>query len=318
MSEALSIKVFDLHCDTASTCLAKKQDLFLNNCQLDLKRGNQFQKWIQTFAFWIDDRYRGEDAWQDFEQQYAFFTAQCDRYADAVRHFSDSGSVCEYCCNVLLSIEGGAVLGGRLERIAELKKRGIRFFTLVWNEKNEIASGAQAAGGLTAFGKEAVAELERNRILVDISHLNDESFYDLIQLTQQPLIATHSNARAVCDHPRNLTDDQIEYLIAHHGLIGMNFYPLFVNLQKDCTFAELFRHVEHILALGGERVLALGSDFDGADMPNVLSNVKKLETLYQSMVKCFGKKITDRIFYQNALDFTDQNKAVFLPDQRGC
>lgn len=300
------MKVFDLHCDTVSTCMAANRELYENEGQLDVKRGISFDRWVQTFAFWLDDIYRGEEAWTQFEAQYAFWLRQTAKHPEAYEFYQGGEATRKRCCNMLLSVEGGAVLGGRLDRVQTLSDKGISFLTLTWNGANELASGALSEGGLTVFGEEVLAELERCDIIADVSHLNEQSFYDVAARARRPLIATHSNAKAVYSHPRNLSDEQIRYLIDHHGLIGLNFYPPFVNGQDDCSLDDLCRHAEHILSLGGEHVLALGSDFDGASMPSAIREIKGLEKLYESMLKYFHEEQTDRIFYDNAARFADE------------
>lgn len=294
---------FDLHCDTISTCLQTGRQLYDNHLHLSLKQGENLENWIQTFAFWIDDCYRGESAWENFKQQYAYFVKQHELWSQKLRLLD--GVPARGYCNALLSVEGGAVLGGKLERVKILSDMNIRFLTLTWNGRNELASGAMEQGGLTPFGKEVLSELERHGIIADVSHLNEESFYEVAELSQNPIIATHSNAKRICDHPRNLTDEQISVIFNKGGLIGINFYPRFVTGEDDCSLDDICLHIEHMLALGGENQIALGSDFDGAVMPKILPGIKSLDKLYNSMIKYFNEDITNHIFYENALRFVN-------------
>lgn len=299
------IAVFDLHCDTVLACLKQGAELKRNHLQLDLERGLETaERWIQTLAFFIDDCYRGEDAWNHFGDQYRLMRRFLEENSEAIRLWRPTSFPTDPCCQAMLSVEGGAVLGGKLERIGELYRLGVAMMTLVWNGENELGSGIDGCGeGLTAFGKNAVREMEQNGMVVDVSHLNDAGFYDVERLAKKPFVATHSNARALCAHPRNLTDEQIRCIIDRRGLIGLNFYPLFVNGGQEYAIDELIRHAEHILSLGGERILALGSDFDGADMPAAIPDIKGLENLYQSMIKYFGTEITKDVFFGNAAEF---------------
>ncbi len=301
------MNVFDLHCDTVSACLEQGKSLYENDLQLDVQRGLSFEQWVQTFAFWIDDRYRGENAWNHFLTQYAFWAQEALKNRQAVTFLSDSHRVIPHHCNALLSIEGGAALGGCLERIKEIKKMGISFLTLTWNGSNELGSGVSGTGGLTSLGREAVKELERQNVIVDVSHLNEEGFWDVAQIAEKPFIATHSNYRVLQEHPRNLKKEQVLELIQRQGLIGINFYPMFVTGGQDCRIEDIIRHIDGILSLGGEQVLSLGSDFDGARMPRDLSGIKGLEKLYQSMIKYFGKETTNCIFFDNAMRFVSEN-----------
>lgn len=299
-----AFRLFDLHCDTVSACLRTGQGLRENSLQLDLCRGLETAgPWVQTFAFWIDDTDRGEAAWQSFQRQYGLMKGFLDTLPQ-LECWRPGQPARAGACRAILAVEGGAVLAGSLDRIARLRECGVRLLTLVWNGDNELGSGVTGSGGgLTCFGRRAVRELEQNGILIDVSHLNDAGFSDLARLARRPFLASHSNARAVCPHPRNLTDAQILSIAQSGGVIGLNFYPMFVNGTQVCAAEELIPHAEHMLSVGGEQVLALGSDFDGASMPEDLPDIGGLENLHRIMIKYFGQNITDRIFYQNAADF---------------
>lgn len=293
----VDMKVFDLHCDTASRILEKQERLAMNSGQLDLAGGKAFSEWVQTFAFFADDALHGEEAWQNLQAQYEYLCAELAEnhvplYDGTVKPVS-----------ALLAVEGAGMLGGTLSRMEWLAEHGIQMLTITWNHANEWASGIQDVGGFTSFGRQGVRELERHHILADVSHLNQESFWDLTRLTHMPLVATHSNAKAVCAHPRNLDDDQIRAILMSGGIIGVNFFPLFVNGKEDCSFSEIAKHAEHFLNLGAEKQLCLGSDFDGAPMPSELNFVKQLEKFYVFMVNYFGKECTERLFFENAASF---------------
>ncbi len=299
------MRVFDLHCDTVSTAMNKKSSLFENNLHIDLKRGLKNECWVQTFAFWIDDIYKGESAWENLLAQHSFFKEQFNKNKDKMHYFD--GEVKSRVCNYILSVEGGRAIAGKIDRIKTLKEMGISFFTLVWNGKNELASGVLAKGGLTDLGKKAVDMLEKEGIIIDVSHLNEQGFYDLASIAKKPFVATHSNAYSICPHKRNLKNEQIKHLITSGGIIGINLYPLFVNGKDDYTIDEIIKHIEHILALGGENTLALGTDFDGADMPKAINQITALEKLYNSMVRYYNEDLTEKIMFNNAYRFAREN-----------
>lgn len=168
----------------------------------------------------------------------------------------------------IISIEGGEMLEGSLERYDEFDRLARpRMIALTWNHENEI--GCPAAGGskagLKPFGRALVREMARRGCLADVSHLNEGGFWELIETAELPPIASHSNCRALCGHPRNLTDEQIRALIDRGGFIGINFYARFVREEGPVTTEDLFRHIDHIAQMGGIHVLGFGSDFDGID-----------------------------------------------------
>lgn len=290
---------FDLHCDTVYEALKQKCSLKNNRLHLAADRANGLENWVQTFAFWIPDAFRGEDAYNCFEKQFDYFMEQ---YQNS-NCFSLFEKEEKRHCQALLAVEGGAVLGGDLNHIWDLQNKGVSILTLCWNGANEIGAGADAFGGLTSFGHDVITELEKADIIVDVSHLNEETFWDVAGVAQRPFIATHSNAMHVCQHQRNLKDEQIRAILDCKGLIGLNFYTQFLSQDGVLGVESLKRHIEHFLQLGCENILAIGSDFDGAQMPKDIKGIESIPLLYEQLVKSFGRNQIDKIFYQNAYHF---------------
>ncbi len=292
---------FDLHCDTLNRCLKNRQSLLKNDGAISVERGLVFDQWVQVFAAFIHDNYRGAKAYQRFK-------AQAERLQQAVAEsgdiaFYDPREVKSGVCNAILSVENGAALGGKPERVAEFAEMGVRIFSLVWNGENELAGGVASETGLTPLGKEVVSELTKHRIIIDVSHLNRTGFWELCEATDAPFIASHSNCFEVCPHQRNLDDLQIEEIVRRGGLIGINFYPIFINGESDASFQEIRRHIRRILALGGENCIAVGSDFDGAAMPSRLTGIDKIPDWHENLLKHFDPELVEKITFQNAQDF---------------
>ena len=297
------MRVFDLHCDTVFECILQGKSLMQNNLALDAERCCRSQTHVQVFAFWIDDKFRGQSAYDNFIKQHDFFKNTLDQNSGRLSIY-DSCNLKPHHCNALLAVEGGAALAGKIENIAELKKRNISILTLCWNAANEIASGVRAEGGFTSFGREVVAELERQSIIVDVSHLNDTGFGELCEFAEKPFIASHSNAFSICQGlGRNLKDWQIKEIADRQGIIGLNFCNDFLGDHKNVGFDTISRHIEHFLGLGCENVLSLGSDFDGAETPEYLKSVGCLEEFYSDIKTRFGGVIAENIFYGNACNF---------------
>lgn len=306
--------LFDLHCDTITRLNdgvrlePNDRSLFVNGAQLSLLP-MLGEHWCQCFAIFMPDQYRGKEAVDYFEKSYRYFCDQltCHQaYIAQVQNSEEAERVIgQGKIAAMLTVEGGSALAGDLSRVQRLKECGVRMLTLTWNGENELGNGKDAVHGLTDFGKAAIPALENAGIVVDVSHLNDTGFWEAAQLAKQPLCASHSNSRAVHAHPRNLTDDQFRFLAEHRGLVGINYYVGFLteDSAENVTFEHLAAHIEHFLRLGGEDALALGSDFDGADMPPWLSLVEHTRGLYTRMSKEFGKTITDKIFWDNAFRF---------------
>lgn len=194
-------------------------------------------------------------------------------------------------------------------RLEEAARAGVKMMTLTWNGPNALGSGHDTAGGLTRFGREVVGQMERLRMVVDVSHLNDRGFSDLQDVATRPFAASHSNARSVCGHRRNLTDAQARAVFSGGGLVGLNFCRDFLRADGgDPTPDDVLRHVDRLLTLGGERGLALGSDYDGTDVPSWLDGCQHVGSLHDLIERHFGGDVAERIFYENARDFFARNE----------
>lgn len=171
----------------------------------------------------------------------------------------------------IVSVEGGEAIGTSLPLLRALYALGVRAMGLTWNQRNAIADGAgesRANGGLTEFGREVVGEMNRLGMVVDVSHLCERSFWDVLHTSRQPVVASHSNARALCDHVRNLRDEQIRALAAGGGVMGINFFANFLDAEPErADVGRVCDHIDHICGLVGPEHVGLGSDFDGISRP---------------------------------------------------
>lgn len=189
----------------------------------------------------------------------------------------------------LLSIEGGESLQGELELLEVFHRLGVRALGLTWNNRNQLADGcldADAGGGLTRFGREVVASCQERGWVLDVSHLSERGFWELLEITDGPIIASHSNAAAVHPHPRNLTDGQLVALAQRGGVVGLNFHPGFLTGGDRCTSDDVIRHARHIAEVAGSECLGLGSDFDGISRtPDDLPDVAALPRLTEGLAR---------------------------------
>jgi len=187
----------------------------------------------------------------------------------------------------LLSIEGADVIEGRIEMLRVFHRLGVRMVGLVHSLRNQLADGVtdrRTGGGLSELGIQAVEELNRLGMIIDVSHINDEGFWDVLDLTKNPVIASHSNSRAVCSHPRNMTDEMIVALAENGGVMGMNFAPSFVH-PEQATLKRVVDHIDHIVDLVGPDHVGLGSDFDGIpSTPVGLEDVTKMPRITGELV----------------------------------
>lgn len=309
--------IIDLHCDTLTDSAYTStgaQDT-LN----DPKRVVSFDAlpkdvhWAQMYAIFVPDELRGAAAADFFRRHADSFHRQMEKFSDRTSHCR-SGEEVEAAWKAgksasILTVEGGAALDGKLENVKLLADQGVCCMTLTWNGENEIASGNVTDHGFSDFGRQVIPEMERCGILVDVSHLNDRGFYELLELAEKPFVATHSNARAICGHKRNLTDEMIREMVRRDCLIGLNYY---INFLDDAERAEtpdfIYRHIAHFYELGAEKNLALGSDFDGSDLPSWLNTPEKVAELYEYLLsRDLAREQLDGLFYGNALRFLKQN-----------
>ncbi|WP_018133373.1 dipeptidase [Effusibacillus pohliae] len=205
--------------------------------------------------------------------------------------------------SALLSIEGGEFLTDDLRPLRVLYSLGVRAMGLTWNHKNALAYGVGEPedGGLTPFGREVVREMNRLGMLIDVSHLAPRGVQDVLEITQAPIIASHSNAKAVYAHRRNLDDEQIKAIIRNGGVIGVTFVPYFIG-KEPVGIADLLRHIDHILALGGEDHVGLGSDFDG--IPRTMVDLRSgadYPKLLAALDKEYGPAIAAKLCGENFL-----------------
>lgn len=183
---------------------------------------------------------------------------------------------------------------------------GVRAITLTWNYPNEIGypntNYEHKDKGLTSFGEEVVHEMNRLGMLIDVSHLSDQGFYDVARLSSKPFIASHSNARAIKNHSRNLDDNMIKTLSEKGGVMGICFERDFLGESEKARIEDMIKHIKHIKNIGGIDVIALGSDFDGCHPDGEISNIGEIEKLsYALKDNNFTEDEIDKIFYRNAL-----------------
>jgi len=212
----------------------------------------------------------------------------------------------------LLSLEGVAGLQGNLWALHLLYRLGLRLLGPTWNHANWACDGAMEprGAGFTKAGKQLIAECENMGILVDVSHLSDRGFWELAERGGRPFYASHSNARAVRDHPRNLTDQQIQAIISARGIIGLTFVPWFLTAQEPATIDDVLRHVEHVCALGGAEHIAFGSDFDGISRHvQGLEHPGKYPDLINALLKHYPEKVVKNMISETAIRFFTKNLA---------
>lgn len=208
-----------------------------------------------------------------------------------------------------LSVEGAELLQCEQD-IQTVLDAGVRIVTLTWNHDSIYGCGAvtDQKAGLKPAGKQLAQYLSSHGVYLDVSHLSEHGFWDLADCTDAPILATHSNSRSVCAHPRNLTDDQFLEIVRRDGLVGINGYVSFLTKHRTASCDDMVRHIEHFCELGGQKHLCIGADWDGCDrLPKGITDMTGMEQLAETLARYnySEQQITD-IFYDNAAAFVSK------------
>lgn len=265
--------VVDAHCDTALLATEGNYDLCERHDthHLDFPRMREGGITAQIFAVFVEQRYLPAQATRRALQVIDAVYRQVESSRGGARLIARSADIeaakADDILGVILGLEGAEALEGDLGVLRMFHRLGVRNIGLTWNFRNQAADGVaeeRTGGGLTTFGVALVEEMNRLGILVDIAHLSPAGVEDVLQVSQSPVIASHANARAVCDHRRNLTDAQLEKIARNGGVVGVTFVPAFVDATDgSATLQRVLDHIDHMVGVMGDDHVGLGSDFDG-------------------------------------------------------
>lgn len=339
----MTYPVFDMHCDTAdrlswqflSDELKRAcgmdfygpgdpedpvgcRSLATSHCHISLDKIGA-TPWAQCFATYVPDALTPTQAATFYDEVNAHLDAEVAANASRVAPITSAVQVREVLegadephVAAVRTIENARMFAADLGLVERYAARGVLMASLSWNAAGPLASGHDTHEHLSALGRSALAQMERNHMVLDVSHLNDECFADVAAASERPIVASHSNSRAVCPHKRNLTDDQFARIRDCGGVVGLNYCDKFLSTEvleghaTDVTFDEVAAHIEHWLSLGGEDVVALGGDLDGAPVPSLLDGADHLPAFQQLLEQRFGATITAKLCYGNALSFFER------------
>ncbi len=297
--------IIDLHCDTIYALEAGEShgSLIENDGHTDVRWMEKAGKITTAFALYVPLEH-GISPWNTVKRMYNRFIEELSRAEGRIVQVRTPNEIrSNPVQGAVLSCEEFQILEGELNRISTLASWGVRMATLIWNEENDLAYPNHRSGGLKPFGYEVIAEMERHNILVDVSHLNDEGFYDVANVAGRPFIASHSNCRAVTNHSRNLSDAMIRKIAESGGVVGLNFCPSFLSEDWEHTKLEsMLRHVTHLKNVGGSEVLAIGTDFDGITGSLEIDHYSKMDRFWDALSKQgFSSKDLEGMWSENAL-----------------
>ena len=329
------MKVWDLHCDTLAELRyaarrGQPKDFALCDLMVDMDRLTRGDYLLQCFACFVN---LGEEPLNPlqacleeidiYEQLLAQFPRLMRvRTPEDIRALPGSGRI-----GAMLTVEEGGVCLDDPAVLRTLYRLGVRMMTLTWNHPNGLAHPNSVPGnvddvwpcaavtdkGVTEQGAAFLEEMERLRMVVDVSHLSDAGFWDVVRHTTRPFAASHSNARALCGHVRNLTDEMIRAMGERGCLIGLNYCASFLDANPDrhaveSRVTDMARHARYLCDLGGEDILALGSDFDGIGGKLELTGAQDMPKLADGLLQAgFTERQVEKIFYKNAMRFFEEN-----------
>lgn len=315
----MRLPVFDLHCDTALAISERgrenRDQLRRNACHIDLERARELGGYAQCFALFttpIFDEWFQKPVTEVFEHMLTNLESELERNSDLIRKAGSAAVVeANYAAgkmSAILTLEGTAGIGYDPARLEALYARGVRISTLGWNEKNPLTGSNVTGGGLTDLGREFVRECQRLGILVDVSHISDEAFWDIMKITEAPIVASHSNLRSLCGHSRNLTQDMYKAICETGGTAGINLCPPFLaeeNASVDAACDHIFRFLE--LDPDGTH-LSLGGDLDGIDsLPAGFAGVQSYNDMADRLLeRGLDEKTIRNLYWHNALGVMDR------------
>ena len=261
--------------------------------------------YVQVFASYVN-KYKFDDPFDRVNTMILNFKKELEKtevtlitdYAGFEKNVQE-GKNC-----AILSIEGGEALGGRIERVKYFYDLGVRFMTLTWSHTNQLGESNGPwcnRGPLTEFGKAVVKEMNKIGMTPDVSHLSEKGFWSAIEVSEKPIVATHSNSKKICDHHRNLTDEQFLAIRDCGGLVGINYGPGFLAGGDKADFTSIVKHIEHFMSLGGENVVCLGGDLDGISvLPEGMKGIQDVDKIATELAKInYSEEIIAKIMGKN-------------------
>ena len=314
----MNFPVFDLHCDTVTELLGRDlkgtTSLRSNHLHIDLERAKTLPGYVQCFGFWSTTDLplpKGIKIEEIFWRQVSLLQDAIDKNRDLIRQARTGDDVrknfADGIMSAIFTIEGPANIGFDPGKLQKLHNLGFRISSLGWNEQNCLTGSQKTGGGLTKRGREYVKECQRLGILVDVSHISDEAFWQIMDITEKPIIASHSNSREVCDVGRNLTDDMFRAICATGGVAGFNMCPPFVSENPDLD--NCCDHILHFLELDPAGThIALGGDLDGIPgTPEGFAGVQDYPKFADALIRRGVDEATVmNIFWNNALGVIDK------------
>ena len=309
------MKLFDLHCDTATRLFDENQHFYENNFHISLQRAAYLQKYAQVMAIWTHHKLSDEEG-------YAKFFEVLDNLKNEAKINSSQVSLVasplEFTACIkaeksplIIAVEDARILAGDISRLAILHSNGVKMLTLNWYGETCIGGAHDTDIGLSPFGITVVKKCFELGIIPDISHSSfrgAKMTLDLAKECNKPIVASHSDSYSVNPHTRNLKDEDFIDICKLGGLVGINFCPAHLSSKENADISDILKHIEHYLSLGGKNTLAMGCDLDGTDLPIGFSGIEDIYKVANEMArKNYSDEIIYKIMYENAFEFFKRN-----------
>ncbi len=303
----------DGHCDTLKETFKRNIDLDNNCLKFNISSKMNFPI-LQMMATYISPE-EAENGYEITKSVLDYFEIQKEKFGDKiiqVKSKEDIQKLMPEKYGMMLTIENGSAIQGNLKNIDYLYQKGVKMMSIVWNERNDLASGAMEKidTGLTELGKEYIKVLNEKRILVDVSHASEKTFWDTAQISNAPIVASHSCVYSLCEHPRNLKDNQIKQIAKMNGIIGVVYSSGFLNKTEKADIQDIINHIKYIKKLVGIDYVGLGSDFDGLEENHILKRLEGLNdinNLIYELKKEFNNNEIEKIMGENWLRVIGEN-----------
>ena len=318
--------IIDLHCDTIEKAFDEQLKLDSDKLSFNTKLVKQNLPQIQCLATFVHSKYEVQNKGYERASKIIdnFYKTYNPEEMYIIKNVKDLESEqLKTKIGIILTIENGTAIFGKyedkkfskkiendmqkssnLENIKELYKKGIRMMGIVWNDDNKLASGALTKNdkGLTDLGKQYIRELVKHKIIIDVSHASNKTFWDTCKIAST-IVASHSNVKKLCNHPRNLDDEQIKQIAKTGGVIGICFSSLFLTETKVATVKDVVNHIDYIANLVGVEYISFGSDFDGLDKEHILEDIRNTsdykKIIEELQLRGYTKDDIEKICYKN-------------------
>ncbi len=312
------MKLIDTHCDTALEILRRGESIVENSCHISLNKSSKYENYAQFFAMWSHDKRTDEEGYEDFLNMSDNMIKQINENSDRIAKVDTFAEMCDAWnagkTAAFFAVEDARLLCGDISRLYELKKRGVKYLTIMWGGHTHIGASHDVEGGLTDFGREVVQKCFELDICPDVSHANEQVTSEIIEMAYKagkPVIASHSNSYSVWGHTRNLRDEHFLAIKELGGIVGISLCCMHLR-DKDsgvpCTVDHIIQHIERYIELGGEDIIGLGCDLDGTRLPVGITSVEDLPVIADALSKKgYSDELINKLFFGNYYEFIKRN-----------